>query len=286
MQALRQSRRIVSLRQLISDLEQKRLTDDAVAITFDDGYSDNFHAAKPLLEQYSASATFFLATGYIGRQEFWWDELERLVFGAGELSPEMLRKNFSLRLDGSDVADRPTLGQRARVALRHLRGPHHHQRIGLLLAIWRRLRPLSEYDQRCFLDELAALLGAASSDGEYAHRPLDGDEARSLARNELVEIGAHSVSHPMMSRQPPASQYDELLRSRAACEALAGSAPVGFAYPYGDMGDDTAALVRRAGFKYACSTIHGALTSDTDSFRLPRVTVRDWSGQELVRVLT
>jgi peptidoglycan/xylan/chitin deacetylase (PgdA/CDA1 family) len=90
----------------------------------------------------------------------------------------------------------------------------------------------------------------------------------------------------MMSRQTSASQYGELVRSRATCEALVGQAPDGFAYPYGDMGDDTAALVKRAGFKYACSTIHGAVTPDTDPFLLPRVTVRDWSGRQLVRVLT
>ena len=142
-QALQQSRRIVSLQQLVNDLEQHRLTDDAVAITFDDGYSDNFHTAEPLLERFSAPATFFLATGYIGRQEFWWDELERLVLRAVDLSPEMLRKNFSLELDDVGADERSGLGQRVRVAWRYLRGPRHDQRMRLLLAIWRRLRPLS-----------------------------------------------------------------------------------------------------------------------------------------------
>jgi peptidoglycan/xylan/chitin deacetylase (PgdA/CDA1 family) len=285
LEALQQTRRVVSLRQLVSDLEEHCLTDETVAITFDDGYSDNLHAAKPLLERFALPATFFLATGYIGRREFWWDELQHLVLNTADLSLEVLKKECLLRLDDIAVRERVSLGRRLRAAWRHLREPCDHDRLSLLLAIWRRLRPLSAVEQRHFLDEIATLVGAAQSRDRCAHRPLDEDEAESLAQHGWAEIGAHSVSHPMMSRQPPISQYDELVRSRATCEELVGQAPTGFAYPYGDVGDDTADLVKRAGFKYACSTIRGAVTSDTDPFMLPRVGVGDWSGRQLLRAL-
>src|SRR6266849_9213569 len=53
----------------------------SVAITFDDGYADNFLVAQPKLRQYDTPATFFIATGCIDAdREFWWDELERIVF--------------------------------------------------------------------------------------------------------------------------------------------------------------------------------------------------------------
>jgi peptidoglycan/xylan/chitin deacetylase (PgdA/CDA1 family) len=101
---LQQSRRIVPLRELVNDLEGHRLK-EAVAITFDDGYSDNCHAAKPLLERLSVSATLFLMTGYIGRREFWWDELERVVLGAGDLPLETLRKDLLRRRYLSSSSD-------------------------------------------------------------------------------------------------------------------------------------------------------------------------------------
>jgi peptidoglycan/xylan/chitin deacetylase (PgdA/CDA1 family) len=286
LEALRQSRRVVSLGQLVSELEERRLSPEAVAITFDDGYSDNFHTAKPLLERFSVPVTFFLATGYIGRREFWWDELARLVLGATDLSLKTLRKNFSLRLDSINVEERSALRRMVLAAWQYLRRPPEFDRLNLLFAIWRRLRPLPAFEQRRLLDELASLVDAAESRDCYAHRPLDEAEAKSLAQPGWVEIGAHTVNHSMMSQQPPTSQYDEIVSSRAKCEELVGQAPTGFAYPYGDMGGDTAGLVKRAGFKYACSTILGAVTPETNPFVLPRVSVHNWSGQELIRVLT
>ena len=59
-------------------------------ITFDDGYADVLHHAKPLLERHSVPATVFVATGAIGqRREFWWDELGGLFLQPGTLPEEL-----------------------------------------------------------------------------------------------------------------------------------------------------------------------------------------------------
>ena len=286
LEALRRNRRIISLRQLVSDLQEHRLSPDMAAITFDDGYSDNFHIAAPLLERFSIPATFFLATGYIGRREFWWDELERLVLGATNLRVGMLRERLPLRLDGADAEKWPSLSGIMHDAWQYLRGLRKPNRLNLLFAIWRHLQPLPEFERRRALDELATILRASQSQDNYAHRPMEPAEAKSLAQLGWVEIGAHTVNHLMMSRQPLTSQYDEIVSSRLECEELAGHAPAGFAYPYGDMDADTAGLVKRAGFKYACSTIFGAVTPETNPFALPRVAVHNWSGRQLIRALT
>ena len=53
----------------------------SIAVTFDDGYADNLHCAARLLQKHDVPATFFLTSGYLGgHEEFWWDELTRLVF--------------------------------------------------------------------------------------------------------------------------------------------------------------------------------------------------------------
>ena len=55
-----------------------------VAITFDDGYLDNFINALPLLENYNIPATIFIVGEAIDKPgEFWWDELEHIILFPG-----------------------------------------------------------------------------------------------------------------------------------------------------------------------------------------------------------
>ena len=66
---------VVPLPAVVNNLPKK-----GIAITFDDGYIDNYTAARPLLEKYQLPATFFITTGNIDSgSEFWWDELEQVV---------------------------------------------------------------------------------------------------------------------------------------------------------------------------------------------------------------
>src|ERR1044072_9851462 len=71
---------VVPLTELVHQLQQRKLRTDCVCLTFDDGYSDNFINAKPLLEKYQCPAIFFIATKFINRKDmFWWDELQQIM---------------------------------------------------------------------------------------------------------------------------------------------------------------------------------------------------------------
>lgn len=67
--------RVVSLRDLVRGLERGARPDRELAITFDDGYRDNFENAVPVLERLGLPATFFVVTQWVGTDVVpWWDE--------------------------------------------------------------------------------------------------------------------------------------------------------------------------------------------------------------------
>ncbi|HEU4753286.1 MAG TPA: polysaccharide deacetylase family protein, partial [Armatimonadota bacterium] len=79
---------VLALPDAVTALQDGSLRQRAVVLTFDDGYVDNLWHAKPLLERYSAPATVFVAAGYVGDpREFWWNELDRLIYLSPALPP-------------------------------------------------------------------------------------------------------------------------------------------------------------------------------------------------------
>jgi peptidoglycan/xylan/chitin deacetylase (PgdA/CDA1 family) len=235
----------------------------AVAVTFDDGYADNLSAALPVLERYGIPATVFLATGWVGRpREFWWDELLRLVSAAPpHAGPVGLAlKGAPCEWDGAAGRD------------------------WLYRVLWRRLRPLPYAEQQAALDAVAAWAGLPRL-VRPSHRPLSADGVARLAASPLVEVGAHTVTHPPLAELPPARQAAEIAESRAACEAVAGRPVASFAYPYGSHDARSLEAVRAAGFARALTTAGGAVTRDAAPLAMPRVPVGDWDGEALARRL-
>ncbi|MGH7926174.1 MAG: polysaccharide deacetylase family protein, partial [Candidatus Binatia bacterium] len=76
--------RIVSLDDVVGWISgTTSLPRRAVAITFDDGYRDNYQYAYPILKKYGATATFYVVTDAIGNaQPLWTSELRDIVYRA------------------------------------------------------------------------------------------------------------------------------------------------------------------------------------------------------------
>src|ERR1700733_9441343 len=99
-QALCMRRTILSMNAFVSRLQSGVLPHDAVALTFDDGYLDNLLQAKPILETAGVPATVFLTTGRVGSdEEFWWDELARMVLTRAE----PLRASVTVETRGLEI---------------------------------------------------------------------------------------------------------------------------------------------------------------------------------------
>ena len=114
---------------------------------------------------------------------------------------------------------------------------------------------------------------------------MTGDEVRALVADGLVTIGAHTVTHPVLSELDPAACQQEIMQSKLDCEALIGAPVSAFAYPYGDFDHKASESAKASGFAFACSTRHGPALTTSDVFALPRIQVPDCDGDAFERIL-
>ena len=117
---------------------------------------------------------------------------------------------------------------------------------------------------------------------------MSTQELRQLADGGLVEIGAHTGTHPLLSMLPESEQRFEIEVSKRYLEEVTEKPVVSFAYPYGGKNDythESVHCVRKAGFSLACSNFPGIIWPATNRFELPRFLIRDWSGDEFERRL-
>jgi peptidoglycan/xylan/chitin deacetylase (PgdA/CDA1 family) len=277
----------VRLHQMADAVGPKRRAPRPMAITFDDGYTDNLYHAKFQLERYDIPATVFVVSGSIGSaNEFWWDELEWLL-----LQPGTLPESLCLALNGHRFQWH--LGKSAYYGEEDYQR-HHSWHIGdgiptprhsLYYSLCKLLRDIPVYQHRRVLDQLLAWsrLKAAS---RLTHRALSAAELLRLTSGGLIEIGSHTVTHSALSTLTVAAQREEIQQSKVCLEKVLGHPVRSLAYPHGDFTTDTVRLVREAGFARACSSIADSVRGSTDPFRLPRIEVHDCDGDEFVRRLS
>lgn len=270
----------IRLEDLAQAVRERRIPKRAIVITFDDGYADNLCNAKPLLESSDIPATVFVTTGHIGsRCEFWWDELDRLL-----LQPGKLPSNFEWEQNGQ--TRRWELGTASVLsgAMYDLHRDWHVERQddpslrqSLFRSIYEQLHAASGDERQHILSKLETMVGAEPY-GRPTHRILSREQVIELARGDLVEIGAHTVSHPALAAISVAEQQMELEQSKRTLEGILNRPVTGLAYPHGSYSPETIAVAQAAGFSYACSSDTSEVESGADAFRLPRFAVRDWDG--------
>lgn len=273
----------ISLSELFQALKAGKIPDKSVVITFDDGYADNLWNAKPLLEKHGIPATVFVTSGSVGSdREFWWDDLERLLLLPDEL-PDQLEltirgEEWNWNLTGG-TANRPGPGYETNlkswdVTMASDPGPQYT----LYRDLHQHLKPLPYEQRESILSTLAQWAGA-SRIGRETHRPLTLNELRELDRGGLIEIGAHTITHTMLSMQPVDVQKEEIIQSKESLEEILGHQVKGFSYPFGGRADfnrKTIEIVKEAGITTACANYGSTIIRNADPYCLPRALVRDW----------
>ncbi len=249
----------MSLSELANAMRAREVPHRAVVVTFDDGYGDNLYQALPLLEYYQVPGTIFVASHPVSiRQEFWWDDLERILLSQAYI-PDVLRL---------------TIEQTERIW--PTANPKERQQA--FEAIYAYLRSLPAALREKVLCDLAAWAGI-SRYGRPENLPMTIDELRQISRNKYIEIGAHTRTHPVLSTLKPDEQYAEIISGREELESILGKKIETFSYPFGnsfDFTDQSVKIVQAAGFQAAVTTIQGAVDINDNLYRLRRCEVNNW----------
>jgi peptidoglycan/xylan/chitin deacetylase (PgdA/CDA1 family) len=288
---LRRDFHVLALRDLQRRLDDGAVPKKAVVITFDDGYADNLLCAKPLLEQRDTPATCFVTSGKLDqRSEFWWDELARLL-----LEPAAVPDLLSVDVDGTrhswsmrdDASARPAARDDSSGAWNVLKAAEASPRQKAYMELAAILRTRDAKTQDSVMQQLAAWAGTDRAVRE-THRPMRPEEVARLHEGGLIDVGAHTVTHPVLSAHSQDAQRREIETAKQQLEGILNRRVSAFAYPFGARGDysaNTVEIVRTAGFACACSNFPGWVRRGTNAHELPRYLVRNWNGDEFARNL-
>jgi peptidoglycan/xylan/chitin deacetylase (PgdA/CDA1 family) len=189
---------IISLPKLISNINNKIISNNDIVITFDDGYYDNFQNALPILRKFNAPATIFITAGNIDKESpFYWDKRTKK---------------------------------------------------------------------------------------DNQGRALTTKELVELSRSELITIGAHTMTHPVLTEKNDKEIKWEINESKKIIENIINKKIYYFSYPFG--GKNTynkyiIKLLQKTGFEGSCANFHDSVSIFSNKYALPRKLIRDWDSNRL-----
>ena len=232
LQYLRSCYNIVSLSAIEQHLTQgQALPPAAAVITIDDGYHDAYDIAFPILRRYSAPATLFAATDFIDRKDWLWTDKLRYVES----------KTNNCR-DGFDA-----------------------------LALNESLKRDSDEAKHKRIADICSAMGVSLPQQPPEDcRAATWDQIREMAAAG-VDIGSHTVTHPILPHVGDEQLARELTESRARLEQELGRAVTSFCYPNGDYDARVRNAVAHAGYRIAVTTEHGLNDRRKDPLALSRV---------------
>lgn len=230
--------RILELDDAIRGMRKGTLPRRSLAVTFDDGYRNFYDHAFPILQELGVPATIFLTTDFVFKKKPLW--VDRLEYAIG-------------RREG-EYAQKIALDARLREELKRLPDVEKEKRL-----------------QKIERSSGTTFFNFEMDRGAYA--PLTEGEVREL-REAGISIGAHTMTHPILSRISKKRAREEIQGSLDALLTVCATISASFAYPNGQRGDwnkDTERIVKECGFGSALTTIEGFNDRNTHPYQLRRI---------------
>lgn len=255
MRYIRQNYRVLSLRQMLAELENPAVQNQGVVVTFDDGYVGTYCEAFPVLKEYGIPASVYLTAGAIESGKVpWYDR----IFLQIQRAPQ----GMTVHLDTEKILQLTTFASRVDAATE--------------IVLYLRTRQDEQRRSWCkWLDERIPL-----PEAELRGSMLNWEQIREMLSAGIC-FGCHTMTHPVLSRLAPDSVQREVADSKSLIENRLDVDVEDFAFPFGkarDCGTVGAQELSQLGIKTAMTTIVGVNEPGANRFRLRRMVQGDESS--------
>jgi peptidoglycan/xylan/chitin deacetylase (PgdA/CDA1 family) len=254
----------IRLADLVGFLDEGRpLPRNAILITFDDGFLDNYETAFPILKDVGVPATFFVSTGYIGgTATFWFDEVYHIILTTRE-------KRIA-------IVDGPVLEFNDR-----------EERRRAAASLLRQMKKVDNANRLAWIDALRKATGVGLPlKGSPDSRVMNWEQIREMS-SQGMDIASHTVTHPILSQVSNEQLTRELVDSKKAIANETGIEPCVLAYPVGGPAIVTPGVVnavREAGYRAAVAYFQGVnRRSALSRYALRRIPVERYIDKNLFR---
>lgn len=228
---------VMSLEELIEHAHsESKIPKNTIAITFDDGWRDNYTFAFPLLKSHCLPATVFLATDFINSdRSFWTDDLIRLL--AEKREPSLLHPLFEILTTAHEQSTVNAIDSFLRE-----QSPEHASEV------IKNAKYLPRKTKHAFI---ACLRELANTHIPPLSQFLTWNQLKEMSDSNLIQFGNHTKSHIPLSELTQLQVEEEVRSASAAIKNAHASYSNVFCYPEGWFTEETQSTLSRLGYKHA-----------------------------------
>jgi len=231
---------------------------NSIAITFDDGYTNNMTHALPILKRHGVKPVFYIPTAFLNSKEpFWFNRMDYIL--QCETEP------YVIEAGGRSFEFDPTDRRKLSRSFKELRS-------------FMKSKDWSDHELHRFIDDTCDRLERECEDSLQANladdpwcSTMSEDSLRDLSTKNLATIGSHTVNHTRLDKVSAEECDAELSRSKTILENIIGTPCNHFCYPNGAIDPTARALVEKNGYGSAVTSFEGLNDSGDDVFSLRRI---------------
>lgn len=235
-----------------------------IAITFDDGYLNNYSIAWPILKKYKLPATFYITTECFEIEDYClWPEIFD-VLKIGKINQKFVFNHEDFHFINNQLVNCNTN-----------------------ILIYDYVKQMGDERQSAFDDFILKydIKGILKTINPELVRFCSKVQIKEMSNSELIEIGSHTHRHYNLSNINTELAVLELKKSKEILEDIIGKPVVSIGYPDGDYSDKIKALAEEIGYKYQLAVSFLEKSDVTDNRIRSRYSISNSTSLETNKIL-